>query len=420
VSRIAATARPPSKAYHLSKFVRRNRGAVAGSAVAGLALTAGLVISLLGWGEARRASRAAEASAEESAAVTGFLVDILSAPDPYIGSPEVKVVDVLERASERIGEEFGDRPELASHLHGVLGQTYRGLGIYQGADEQVRLALARIEEVADDERDPRLVRPLEKLSSHLLDANDLAGADSVLARAEIAAASLPRSDPYIYRIIQSRAWIAEMHGDFESAVVKLEEGLALARSQRVEGATPVVDLELALGNVLWQTGDLTRARALLESGIRELTEEVGPENPAVLINLSNLASVYEKLEAYDLARATREQITETRRRTLGEGHPDTAVGEHNLAHLLRGMGEPAAAVPHHEAALAAFADAGPERAVHTAMFRAGYGKTLLLLERRTEALAQLEAAYPVLVDAFGDDNPRIAALAADIEALRTP
>ncbi len=411
-------ARPPSTAYHLSKFVRRNRGAVIGSTAAVLALVAGLVVSLLGWGEARRSTRAAEESAAESREVVGFLVDILSAPDPYFDGPDVKVADVLDRATDRVPDEFADREELAAHLHGVLGQTYRSMGMYPEADAQFRRTLELIEGVSDGDADPRLARPLEKLSSLLLDANDLDGADSLLVRAEAAAASLPRDDLYIYRIAQSRAWIAEMRGDMKTAAALLEAALVDARAAFGEEGGTVLDLELALGGVLWQDDDPERARALMEPAIEALTEELGPENPAVLINMSNLCMVYQALEEWELARSTLEHTTETRRRTLGPDHPDTAIGDHNLAHLLREMGEPAEAVPHHEAAIAVFENAGPERAVHLAMFRAGYGKTLLVLERPDEALAQLEAAHPVLVEAFGADHSRVAALADDIEALR--
>ncbi|MCB1181924.1 serine/threonine protein kinase [bacterium] len=411
-------ARPPSTVYHLAKFARRNRGAVIASTVTVIALAAGLVVSLLGWAEARRAGRAATLAADESEAVTGFLTDILTASDPYHDGTEVRVVEVLDRAAERLADEFAGRPELASRLHGVLGETYRGLGQYEATDRQLRLAVARAEETATGPDDPVLAWPLVLLGDHLLDGDDLAAADSTAALAARAAAGLPSDSPVICRIQLQRGFIAEWSGDLAGAAALFDEGLTLAEDRLDPAAEVRLDLQVALGNVLGQLGELDRARDLLADGVARMRASLGAENPTVLSVQGNLAGVHEQLGEFERALVLRESSLAIRRRVLGDDHPDTAVGEHNLAHLYREMGRPAEAVPHHEAALAIFADAGPERAVLTAMFRAGYGKTLVALQRDAAALAEFDAAYVVLEEAFGADHPRVRAIAADRDSLR--
>ncbi|MCA9757836.1 MAG: serine/threonine protein kinase [Candidatus Eisenbacteria bacterium] len=412
-------ARPPSRMYSLRKFVQRNRGVVLASLATVVALLLGLVVSIVGWNEARRAERTAELEAAESEAVTGFLSDILAASDPDRDGSEVRVVEVLGRAADRLETEFAERPELALRLHRVLATTYRGLGEYDATDRQIRLALERAREIATRPDDPILAWPLVMLGDHLIDSDDLVAADSVATLAAAATAHLPANDPIVYRVDLQRGFIAEYSGDLDLAASLFSDGLARASAQLDPGAEVVLDLEVALGNVLWQVGELDRARDLLATGVETLTETLGPENPTVLSIQNNLAKVYEQLGQFDLARSTLEQVLASKERVLGEGHPDTAIGQHNLAHLLREMGEPSLAVPYHEGALAALAGAGPERAVHLAMFRAGFGKTLLLLGRDDEALFQLEAAYPVLVETFGAEHPRVASVAADVETLRT-
>ncbi len=88
-------ARPASPTYRLGKFARRHRALVAGGGMTLLALVAGLIGTAQGLLRANR-------ERDRTQALNEYLVqEILSAPDPSVDGAEVKVVDVLDRASER-------------------------------------------------------------------------------------------------------------------------------------------------------------------------------------------------------------------------------------------------------------------------------------------------------------------------------
>ncbi|HKI21128.1 MAG TPA: tetratricopeptide repeat protein, partial [Isosphaeraceae bacterium] len=86
---------------------------------------------------AQAQTKAALAQSEESRsqaeAVSTFLVQAFRSPDPNQDGRQVKVVDVLDRASERLEKTFAGSPATKGALLQALGLTYHGLGLYDRA-----------------------------------------------------------------------------------------------------------------------------------------------------------------------------------------------------------------------------------------------------------------------------------------------
>ena len=116
---------PPSAAYRLRKFTRRNKGPVLAVTLVLLALVAGVVGTTLGLLQARTQRQEAEASeknaAEEAAvakAVKGFLQqDLLGLAGPHAQlkaqiepDPNVKLMTLLDRGGRQVDELFVDQP----------------------------------------------------------------------------------------------------------------------------------------------------------------------------------------------------------------------------------------------------------------------------------------------------------------------
>ncbi len=173
-------ARPPSRGYRLKKFVKRNKGQVIAAGLVFLALVAGIVGTSLGMASAQRAQQAeaeqranavdqrdkaiaAETKAREEAAKTqtinDFLTqDLLTQAEPANNAVEDKVtlLEVLDRAAEKVGTRFADQPELERALRATIAQTYHGLASWEKAEAQWRAAL----DVAR-KRDPRSAKAYE-------------------------------------------------------------------------------------------------------------------------------------------------------------------------------------------------------------------------------------------------------------------
>src|SRR5262249_31088347 len=87
--------------------------------------------------EAKQAADAGLAQSEEARqqaeAGRAFPVEAFRSPDPSQDGRQVKVADVLERATARLDQEFAGSQATKGQLLDTLGTTYRGLGVYDKA-----------------------------------------------------------------------------------------------------------------------------------------------------------------------------------------------------------------------------------------------------------------------------------------------
>ncbi|HEX7070852.1 MAG TPA: serine/threonine-protein kinase, partial [Rhodothermales bacterium] len=117
-------ARSDTMLYRITRFVKRHRSVSVAAALTVLAIVAGTVATA--W-QARVASierdnaRAEAAKAEQ---VNDFLQSMLSAASPTRSGRDVRVVEVLDAAVARVGDELADQPELEAAVRRTLGITY--------------------------------------------------------------------------------------------------------------------------------------------------------------------------------------------------------------------------------------------------------------------------------------------------------
>jgi tetratricopeptide (TPR) repeat protein len=79
------------------------------------------------------ALKESEESGNQAKAVGEFLVEAFRSPDPTLDGLQVKVADVLDRASGRLDQPFAGSQATRGALLRALGATYRGLGLYDKA-----------------------------------------------------------------------------------------------------------------------------------------------------------------------------------------------------------------------------------------------------------------------------------------------
>ena len=145
-------ARPPSTAYALRTFARRNRTLVGGFLATVLALSAGIVGTTVGLVRARHAETLAEDEAARSLRVADFLKDTLRSVDPnlavpvdpklqkidpwrnawrgeqgwgFAGTPGHKatIVEMLKSAAAQLDRRFAADPLVRADLSLLLGQS---------------------------------------------------------------------------------------------------------------------------------------------------------------------------------------------------------------------------------------------------------------------------------------------------------
>lgn len=175
-------ARPPSVGYRVSKFVRRHKVQVSAASLILLALVLGIVGT--SWGMAwaldernakakalmaeteakaaekqealsaaaekmaRQHAKTAEAEAKRDLAkfeaINAFLTkDLLTQAEPAKNAAEDKatLLEVLDRAAEKVATRFADQPELEQALRVTIMHTYHGLAAWNKAEAQASALL---------------------------------------------------------------------------------------------------------------------------------------------------------------------------------------------------------------------------------------------------------------------------------------
>jgi serine/threonine protein kinase len=88
--------------------------------------------------------KTARSEADKSRTVNDFLTqDILIQAEPENNDAKDKVtlLDVLDRAADKVGSRFRDQPELEAMLRGTIAETYHGLGSFAKAERQAQVWL---------------------------------------------------------------------------------------------------------------------------------------------------------------------------------------------------------------------------------------------------------------------------------------
>jgi hypothetical protein len=105
----------------------------------------------------------------------------------------------------------------------------------------------------------------------------------------------------------------------------------------------VVKLGLRMGILVGAQGLLGSARRTEEKVLALAREKLGPEHPATLTAMGNLALTLKAQGDLGAARQYFEEVLGVRRRVLGAEHPDTSIAAWNLYRTLQDLNERASA-----------------------------------------------------------------------------
>ncbi len=482
----AVVAAPPGAAYRVKKFVKRHRGAVIATGVVAAALVLGIVGTSVGLMEARtqrskaedQANRAtlAEGVAQmrlaEAEATVGFLDEMLAATDPTAQGKDVTVRKVLDGAAKSVGERFEGRPLVAARLHGTIGRTYYGLGVFdhsethlreqlriltaqQGADHEdtcratndLGLLLIKQGKYADAEthlkaavakherlfgrRHAITLSCLDGLAELYVEQGRGAEAEPLLRESlEIHKAASGKTTWEALATMNALATVLTDKGAFDEAETMFEE--AVRASETLGKRDHPFSLEIR-GNFAWmeywagsQTKDadaerskkrIERSRVLGEETYEAKLRVLGEEHQSTLATMSNLCSVYIDMGLLDKAEALRRKDLAISERVLGMEHPDTQISLANLGAVLRKRGRYEEAVTYLERSITGTRKAFPPDYEGLGFTLGWYGSCLTKLGRYAEAEAALIEARTIITKKMGETHPIAGQMARDLADL---
>lgn len=438
-------ARPDTTAYRVRKFVGRHRVAVSAAVVVVFALVGGLVVSLA-------QVRIATVERQKADAVNAFLLDMLASPDPYADGPDVRVVDVLDRAEETMPERLADRPELEAAVRQTLGTSFLELGLYDRAGPHLeRAALLHDQNRAEDD----LTRTHATLGRLRLRQGDYAGADSFFTLAlEADRRRFGDGHPRLAERLGSLGSLRWEQGEYEAAEPLLLESLRILEEQasgdslsvayalgqlatlradqgRLEESEQLYRRSLTLyraahgddhpevpqtlshiGIIRDDLEDWDEARRLHLEAVALYKRLRGDEHPDVAYAMGNLASVEINLGNFARAESLQQEAIRINIARLGADHPNIGILYNNMASLYRRQGEPERALDAYRQAVAIWRAGLPPDHPYLAYGLQNVGAVLFARERAREAVPFLEEAYRIRTGLLPDDHPERAVTAS--------
>ena len=332
----AVTAGPPTAAYRMSKFVRRNRGQVIAASLVLLALVGGVIGTTMGLIEARRQERRAQELKEIAVAEATEKEKARRAE-----AEQRQVADEQRRQAEkRLGQ--------VEKMNGILGSIFRDLNPHRARLENKPLkavlgesldrATAEIEGEATG--DPLAVARMQMdlgRSQLGLGYSEKAVALFTKANATLAA----RLGPDDVDTIRSLANLGAGHYDAGRpglALKYFEQVVALQRSRLGPDHPQTLVSMNRLSSHYRDAGQADRSLKLSEEVVALQSARLGPDHPDTLESLHNVAVACRILHQFDRSLAILEEVVALRRARLGSDDTQTLWSVGNLAAAHLGVG----------------------------------------------------------------------------------
>jgi serine/threonine protein kinase/tetratricopeptide (TPR) repeat protein len=259
-------------------------------------------------------------------------------------SPDIKLVEVLDRASARVGDgRFKDQPAIEAAIRSTIGNAYIGLGRSSKAIEHLK----RAAELNNEVLGPR-VRPTLDCRAAWATALGFTGKDKEAIKAfepllDDSRQVLGNSDSLTLTIANNLAAAYLDVGRKDDALKLAKEAHALAvqslgatRAETVRLAYILSRAEEAVGN--------TPSEEKLKAAIERAEKVLGPEHPDTLIARLSLGIFYKREGDKRRALETIEPLVPIAIERLGREHPKTLLFVNDLATLYEEIGDKKKAV----------------------------------------------------------------------------
>jgi tetratricopeptide (TPR) repeat protein len=369
---------PPSASYRLRKLARKHRAGLTAAAALVALLVAGVAVSMWQMVRAKEAEHAALAAAQaeleqrqraEAAevlakqrlseataakeradresrtakAVNDFLqqdllrqVDSRSQADRgFIGDPDLKVKETLNRAAARIGDRFRDQPLVEAAIRKVIGDAYRGIGEPQRAVEHLERARL-LREVHLGADDPETLDAMHSLGLACLQSGQHLRARDVLEQT-LAKRKLqlgPENADTLTSMHSLAIAYVEL-GKLLLAAPLLEQVLSVQQKRLgAEHADTLKTME-SLGGVYRELSQFDKAISLQLHEQAKRQQKFGPDHPDTLSSMADLGFTYTRSGQFDKAVPLLKQALAKQQETLGPNHPDSLSTANSLGDTYR-------------------------------------------------------------------------------------
>ena len=314
---VPVLAHPADIAYRGRKYVRRHR--------VGVSFAVAAFVLLIGFALAQAFElRKIRQQRDRGDRITQFMTGIFKVPNPSEArGSTVTAREILDKASQQIGNNLNKDPELQAQLMETMAQTYTGLGLYGRSLDLTEHALA-IQKSMFGERNRETLASESYLAQILRAQGHLSEAEKLLQTTiQTQREVLGPNDPDTLVSMDRLGYVytnEARHADAENLFRQ-----TLNAERKVLGPDDPQTLSTLneLAEILTPQGRYAEANQIYGELIAAQKRTLGLDHPATLLSMSHAAENLEEEGRFPEAEKLYSDVIAAQRRVLGPEHPQT-------------------------------------------------------------------------------------------------
>jgi serine/threonine-protein kinase len=324
------SAHQDSFSYRRKKFIKRNKNILIPAVIIFIIINLGLAGVLWQGFIAAKERDIAKLEADKSNRIKSFLLDMISSPDPLKDGSEVKVVEVIQKASGKLKVELANHPQIEAEIRTMLGNTYQNLGIYDSAQSELLKADEIIKKLygAKSKETAMSIKSLGLIYHY---KGDFENAEVYFKKSLIMLRAV-EEQPSFERAMVIDAYgtlLADM-GNYEKSEQLTEEALKIAESIRGSDDPDVAEIKNNLATSYNYLNKLDEAEKLYHESLRVFRKHFGDYHLRVSSVINNLAFIHIFREDHQKAIPLLLESLEIKLKVLGDNHPDLILAYSNV------------------------------------------------------------------------------------------
>ena len=335
-------ARPPSRTYIFTKFVRRHTSWVVSG---GMVLALCVSLAVLGINyiqDLKEERRLVKEQRDRANQATDFLIGLFQAASPYESqSHSLKAQDLLDKGFSQFNEAISLHPELKFSLQLLLGRIYLEIGEYDKSKELLsELKKSYISNGIENLTSKELGQMHFYLGRVLFYKSDYQDALKEFQEALVfQEKELSKDNLEAVLTYENIGKILSKLGEFEKASSFIHKALDIFESFSIKEHPYLGYTYSALGTNQQLQGKYSKAIQSFEKAIFMIQSIHGDYHPKLAVTFNNLANTYVLMGDYSKARQYFEKTLEIDKKVLGVKHPEYGISMMNLGIAWREQGE---------------------------------------------------------------------------------
>jgi serine/threonine-protein kinase len=398
------SARQDSFLYRAKKFIKRNKNILIPAAIIFIIINLGLAGILWQGYIAAKERDIAQLEADKSNRIKSFLLEMISSPDPLKDGSEVKVIEVIQKASGKLNEELADHPQIESEIRTMLANTYQNLGVYDSALSELLKADQIIRKFYGDKSKETAVS-IKSLALIYHYKGDYEKAEDLFKKS-LAMLSEVEKEPSFERAMLIDAYgtlLADM-GNHEESEKLTEEALKIAESIRGSDDPQVAEIKNNLATSYNYLNKLDEAEKLYNESLIVFRKHFGDYHLRVSSVINNLAFIHIFKEEHEKAIPLLLESLNIKLKVLGKNHPDLILAYSNVGSTYFNINDFTNAEKYMKESINVGLKNYDEDNINLSRSYMWYGRILDAEKNYKESIYYLDKAYSIRKKELGDEN----------------